>query len=244
MTRSRWTKGVPSLSVAVRCGDGLHEVRWRRGGLVLVHHDVVADRVLVALGGESPACLEVLRSWRLGYIEAEPPAASAGLVRALSSVARWMSGGGPQPMVLPEPLRRLREASVLHTWGRGLRAGASVDADESQATFLDRSIARRVRDVFEPQARAAAGPLARREIDVAVGEEGPAAEGRADDALVAARVRVERSWLTDVWVRGLEDWDGGLLLAWPAGAPHALVARWRADGEGGACLEMAAEPVG
>ncbi len=125
----------------------------------------------MALGGDAPACLDVQRSWRLGYIEQEPPTESAALVRSLSSLARWMSGGGAHPAVLPEPLRRMREASVLHTWGRGLREpGASARA---QRDFLERAVARRVRDLLIRQLR----PLgADRSAEVAV-EVGPPGAG-------------------------------------------------------------------
>jgi hypothetical protein len=204
---------VPPVHVTVDCDGEQHTISWRRGALVLEGHDAAADEALVALGGERPACLEVRRSWRLGYIEEEPPAPAAGLVRSLSSVARWMSGGAPRPVVLPERLRRLREASVLHTWGRGLRDRTA--GTETQAAFLDRAIARRVRDLIAER-----GPSGV-DIEVVVAE-AVAVEGR--------RVAVTRDWLTRVWVPGLErDGDGVVLAVAEDGT--AAVVTWAHDGD-------------
>jgi hypothetical protein len=208
-----WPRRVPSVRVSVDCDGEDHTIFWRRGALVLEAHYAAADEALVALGGERPPCLEVRRSWRLGYIEEEPPAPAAGLVRSLSSVARWMSGGAPRPVVLPERLRRLREASVLHTWGRGLRD--RVAGTETQAAFLDRAISRRVRDLVEEQ-----GPSG---IDVEVVV--------ADAVEVeGTRVAVTREWLTSVWVQGLERAAReGVVLAIRDG--EADVVRWAHDGD-------------
>jgi hypothetical protein len=207
-----WPRRVPPVKVTVDCDGEHHTISWRRGALVLEAHDAAADEALVALGGDRPPCLEVRRSWRLGYIEEEPPAPAAGLVRSLSSVARWMSGGAPRPVVLPERLRRLREASVLHTWGRGLRDRAA--GTETQAAFLDRAIARRVRDLIAER-----GPSG---VDVEVGV--------ADEVGVeGTHVTVTRDWLTRVWVPGLERAGDGVVLAIHDG--QADVVNWAHDGD-------------
>ena len=227
-----WHRGVAPLRVALRCQGRTHHILWRRGSLVLEDHDVAADAVVIGLGGERPPCLEVLRSWRLGYVEVEQPRRSTGLVRALSSLAGWMSGGGPNAAVLPEPLRRLREASILHTWGRGLRddrAGAL-----SQTTFLARAITRRLGDVVKLHLPS---PVIDLELDVG---HGPAmAEGDRH----GLHVRVPPAWLTTVWVPGLESRGGGFVIA---AAPDGVldVVRWSPDGEGGWDVVVSREPVG
>lgn len=224
-----WPRGVAPVRARVRCSGDEHTVVWRRGALVLADHDVAADEVLVALGGARPACLDVQRSWRLGYIEQDPPVASAALVRSLSSLARWMSGGGDHPAVLPEPLRRLREAGVLHTWGRGLREPSA--SDQAQRAFLERSITRRVRDLLVRQLRPL-GADRDAEIDVGIGDH-PEAEGRCEGTNAWARVRVPIGWLTGVWVSGLETWQGDVVLDAADRQPSAIaVARWEPDGGG------------
>jgi hypothetical protein len=244
-TAPRWPRGVPPVHVAVQCQHDVHHVFWRRGALVLEQHDATADAVVVALGGEPPACLEVLRSWRLGYVEQEPPNDAAGLVRSLSSVARWINGDERgQPVVLPEPLRRLREASILHTWGRGLRDDRA--GRESEADFLARAVRRRVRDVIERDLRVLGGRV---EADVRV-EVGDAVDprrshGRAGGRRAEIELFVRPSWLTTVWVAGVESWCGGLVL--DLDADGADVARWEpdddGDGKGGLVLVVAREDV-
>ena len=56
------------MRVALRCQGATHHVLWKRGAFVLEDHDVAADAVVVGLGGERPPCLELLRSWKLGYV--------------------------------------------------------------------------------------------------------------------------------------------------------------------------------
>lgn len=241
-----WTRGVPSLRVPVACGGARHTVLWRRGSLVLVDHDAAADAVVVALGGDPPPCLEVLRSWRLGYIEERPPSGSSGLLRTLSSLGRWMGGGGAAPVWLPEPLRRLREASILHTWGRGLRDDRA--GGQAQEDFLERAVARRVRDLIDPQLFAVYGTWpSDRDVEVVVAADPTTAiavSGRASLEGIGAVIELPASWITSVWVPGLEVLRGGLLLDIDRRAPaSALVARWSADGEGGWLLAADWEPL-
>ncbi|HUP86110.1 MAG TPA: hypothetical protein VM143_10630 [Acidimicrobiales bacterium] len=209
------------MRIALRCQGRRHHVLWKRGAIVLEDHDAGADAIVVALGGDPPPCLELLRSWRLGYVEIDTPRVTrTALVRSLSSLARWMSSTGAHPVVLPEPLRRLREASILHTWGRGLREDRARDA--SQQAFLERAIVRRVRDVARLHV-----PKASITVDVLVVDDPPFAEAVG----ATMRIGVRSTWLTRVWVPGLESRGGGLVL--DATTEGALdVARWTPDGEG------------
>ena len=238
---TRWPRGVPAVRVALQCQRRTHHVLWRRGALVVEDHDVAADAVLVALGAEAAPCLEVLRSWRLGYVEQEPPNEAAGLVRSLSSLARWMSGStGGQPVVLPEPLRRLREASILHTWGRGLRDDRA--GRESEADFLARAIRRRVRDVVDRDLRILGGRSGA-DVRIVVDDDADpsASHGRAGAAGAEVELFVRPSWLTTVWVAGAESWNGGLALE--LDADHAHVARWEPDDAGGLSLVVDHEAI-
>ncbi len=201
---------------------------------MLVDHDAAAEAAVAALGGEAPACLEVLRSWRDGYVEAEHDGAVAGLVRPLSSLARWMSGAGPLPVYLPEPLRRLRETSIAATWARGLREPQASAA--AAQTFYDRAVARRLREVLVVQARSvgAVDP----DVVVIVSDDPDDLEGvgRCEGTRAIVRVTVARTWLTDVWAPGVE-WSGADVVVHPR-RPHATVLRWDRD-EGGSGLALA-----
>lgn len=66
-SRERWCHHLPEASVLVECGDAAapHRVVWRRGKLVLENHDLSAERVLGALGGEPCICVELLEAWNV-----------------------------------------------------------------------------------------------------------------------------------------------------------------------------------
>jgi hypothetical protein len=60
----RWFDHLPAVTAEVACGDKRHRITWRRAKLVLEDHDLLAERSLVALGGEPPRCLQILDAWR------------------------------------------------------------------------------------------------------------------------------------------------------------------------------------
>jgi hypothetical protein len=72
----RWFDHLPAVTAEVDCGNARHRITWRRARLVLEDHDVLAERALVALGGEPPLCLQTLDAWRR-------PALAAGMLQRL-----------------------------------------------------------------------------------------------------------------------------------------------------------------
>ena len=55
---------MPPVSAEVACGEETHRITWRRGKLILEHHDLLAERSLTALGSPPPVCVEILDAWR------------------------------------------------------------------------------------------------------------------------------------------------------------------------------------
>lgn len=179
-----WQRAAPVIRSHVVCKGADHVVVWRRGALALAHHDLAAEEALAALGGEPPRCLEVVRAWRAGLVEAAAAPAvffSAG-AKGRKPVAHVVRGGGAP--ALPEPLRRIRLLTLL----------------------LGRSLSWTQRG--EVGARAY-GPLASlrvpgRDLAVVGGAEGPSLSTIRGQHLVTLPVR----WLTHVWARELEVVDG------------------------------------
>ena len=101
-----WLRGIPSVRAEVRCEGEAHLVVWRRGSLGVAHHDLAAEETLGALGGltagEEPACLRVVRAWRVGRTDPGPNPQ----VYLSAGQARVVRAGVPPS--LPETLRRLR----------------------------------------------------------------------------------------------------------------------------------------
>ena len=191
-----WQRAAPAVRAHVACLGADHVVVWRRGALALAHHDLAAEEALVALGGEPPPCLEVVRAWRAGLVEPAPPPAvhfSSG-PKGRSPVAHvYPRGAAP---ILPEPLRRTRLLTLL----------------------LGRSLSWTQRG--EVGARAYA-PLASlrvpgRDLAVVGGADGPALGVVRGQHLLTLPVR----WLTHVWARELEVADGRF-VADAARAPGA-----------------------
>lgn len=59
-----WYRSLPPVTAHVPCGEGTHTIRWSDGKLELTGHpDAEAELVLAALGGETPACVEIAQTW-------------------------------------------------------------------------------------------------------------------------------------------------------------------------------------
>jgi hypothetical protein len=71
--RPRWYRHVPPVEVPVECSGGSHTLRWRRGALVALDHDVGAERALSALGAERVQCLDLVDVWRDAVTGRRPP---------------------------------------------------------------------------------------------------------------------------------------------------------------------------
>lgn len=179
-----WQRAAPVVRARVTCQGAEHVVVWRRGALALAHHDLAAEEALAAFGGEPPRCLEVVAAWRAGMVEPAPPPSvffSPG-PKGRAPVAHVFPQGGPPP--LPEPLRRIRQLTLL----------------------LGRSLSWTQRG--EVGARAYA-PLASfrvpgRDLAVVGGVDGPSLGLVRGQHLLTLPVR----WLTHVWARELEVVDG------------------------------------
>jgi hypothetical protein len=91
VSRDRWCAGRPDLHFELELDAGCHRVSWVHGRLVLHDHDLEAERVLRALGGEPCPCLLLLDACR-------EPAAELG-------PGRWRGGRGPASPLDPAAVR-------------------------------------------------------------------------------------------------------------------------------------------
>lgn len=59
-----WWAAFGPAKASVSCGSGTHTLRWEDGALVAADHpDAEGELVLAALGGDTTACLDVVRAW-------------------------------------------------------------------------------------------------------------------------------------------------------------------------------------
>lgn len=183
----RWHRRAPTVRETVVCGDEEHVVVWRRGALAAAHHDLAGEELLVALGADRSACLEVVRGWRAGKVEpARPPGMTFYKLTPQSAPVAHMVRS--QPQVLPEQLRRVRMITL---------AGGRDGAEGPEPLLLDRA-----------RAALRASTLRRLSLEASVGTGAPAlVERKGRHQLV-----LSHRWLTHVWARQLELVDGGFTL--------------------------------
>jgi len=109
-----WYLSLPPAQTLVPCGNGTHPVTWNAGRLELpAHRDAEAERVLAALGGDKPRCLDVAQAWDehaddLDVLMTGPrsraDAVTVGWDQAEEHQASWF--GLPPGMSLPASTRQ------------------------------------------------------------------------------------------------------------------------------------------
>lgn len=227
MTRQRWARRLPQVTVEVECGRATHAVLLCRGKIVLADHSLAAEAVAAALGAAPPACFEVYRSWR---------------AREQWEIALEPRGPGlhqlyrrpPLPAGLATPLER----GVARGWERRAARG-----DRAAEDTLERA----VRAKAEPKLAAAfaaavrrfgGGPIERLELSVGAG---PWVWGEITPTSSSLVLRVAPDWLRTVglaWGRAGPEGDAFLAAARPC--PVALEWRSRAGGTGWSARLVAA----
>lgn len=246
--RLDWWVGVAPAEGEIDCGGAPHRLRWIDGQLhALDHVDPDADRALIALGGERPACLQILDAWaehsatpELVTLGRRPGEQGLGLaavqVRSLHSVA-----------ALPGAAR-VAGLAARRLEARARRLDALTRLLALPAPFIDRLVlsvmaaaAQRWDDEgfradhglrFGAALSARATPALRRfgdrlaagPVDTGVS---PARPGYGAP-VVAARLEpgqplvvsadLPLRWLSDVWGRGLSEPDGEFVLDVVSGA--------------------------
>jgi hypothetical protein len=65
LERPETTTSDTATTVRVRCNGSYHSISIIDGAMVLHDHtDILAERAMIALGGEAPRCLVILQAWR------------------------------------------------------------------------------------------------------------------------------------------------------------------------------------
>ena len=222
-----WQFGVPAVGALVPCGEETHRVRWRRGKLLLDHHDLGAERALVGLGADRCACLELLGTWQESF----------GGDRRLV-----LSGGVPKRRAtrLPRELDHVAGIARLVQQTRRWSRLAEEPGGAREALF------RRLLTEFRDAVAASLLPSRQRRevqrIDVKVRPLPPGDDPTLEIEAARGQVRIVAelsvSWLVQVWAWGLATVEGALALevldvAEDGRRLAATLLRWEADGSGG-----------
>ena len=207
-----WYRRVPWLDVLVDCGGVQHTVRWRRGRLVLLDHDVAAERAVAALGGDPCACVGVLDVWRRACEAASGRAhrralpedlrPTAALCRMVTAERRWA-----------DPALRVERRAFADDLVRNFRASLAKSLAPSQP---DSGYTRRID--LEVRAVAAGAPLQ--------------LEAESWPGRVRLRVELALAWLVQVDSVGLANVEDLVVLGvldsdHQAGLLGVLTLRWQ-----------------
>ena len=230
-TKARWCHQVEPATAVVACSGERHRVTWRRGKLKLEDHDLSAERTMLAFGGDTPACLQVLQLWR----NLHSWAMSAELLHQMQ--ARL----GPDVLLAPGDLKRVHDLGLLLTWERAwrrsayfsdhgrllheqIRARAMAPLRQHLRWWMPRHGCRRISSVA---------------IEVLRRGQRPAIHGQMDSVGVRATAVLGAGWLVQVWARGLDVVEGGFVLEvveddvdGVPGLARVRAARWEEQGPG------------
>lgn len=202
MARS-WARRASGVDVAVECDGITHRVRYRRGSIVVVDHDVAGERSLQALGGDEPACLAVLRAWRhTNFDTVTTPEAVRLRIRSHGRVPAWV-------VSLPATLDAARRQTLLMTAERtGVAASGGYLLRETQRLALPP-----LHRWMVAAGEAGRQPIVAKVFVVAAPREPSFGLWREDGSLVVG-VSLRPSWWRDVALHGspLVDGDRVFLL--------------------------------
>lgn len=204
---------------------------WRRGKLKVEDHDLAAERTMLAFGGETPACLQVVTLWR----NLHSWAMSGQLLRQMQTRL------GPEVLLAPGDLRRVSDLSLLLTWEREWRRSRYYS---DHGRLLAEQLRARATAPLREHLKfwlAANGSRRISKLDLDLGRPGqpPVIRGQMDSVGVRAGATLGVRWLVQVWARGLDVVDGAFVLE-VAGDPVRTVpevarvraVRWEQEGPG------------
>jgi hypothetical protein len=266
-----WYRSLPPAQTLIPCGNGTHPVAWTGGRLELpAHQDAEAERVLAALGGDRPRCLEVAETWDahaddLDVLMSGPRSradtVTVGWDEAEEHGASWLGlppglalGGGGAWTGLARGRSRLQPGSALPggQGGRALPAGqpgrpVARSGPPRKAQQLPEELIRRVRARTEVLRLLALGPAFQFRLAGAV-TAAWAADSRAEQR--ASRQPELTAALTGRAAPVIAQWldvAPDAVKVTPAEGPPASPERWgslQALGTGTNRLVRASLPVG
>ncbi len=209
------------MTATVACSGAEHRVSWRRGGLVIEDHDLVAERTMRALGAETPTCLRILTQWRQLHTWAT----------STELFAQMRARLGDEQLLGPGGLAGPHELGLLLTWERAWRMSSYYG--EGHERLLQAHLQERALGPVRQHTAGWAEALGYRqsatvELKVLRPGQAPRVVGALDRYTARVTVGLGVRWLLEVWARGLAVVDDALVLELVPGhrGLRARAARW------------------
>lgn len=189
-----WWAGLGPVEVRLDCGGEAHVVCWQDGELTAPEHgDLVGERILAALAGERPTCLQVLELWERHRHDLQVlVVASRGPGDPLGGATRRPSRG----WVAYAPLSAHSQAAYSSSlsWSAKPGAPARASGDPSEHSELA-ELVELAGPLLDRLAGTVAGEWAER---VRANDDRVAANRAALEAALYGRVLLAaRSWMAD-----------------------------------------------
>ncbi|MGD9751531.1 MAG: hypothetical protein AB7W59_11110 [Acidimicrobiia bacterium] len=249
--RRRWYRAVPPATLQLDCGGARHTVRWKRGRLVLLDHDVGAEAALMALGSDKPACLTLLERWRT-MLNGTAGAPGRAAARSVGSVAGGRAGGrvrsaaaaGSDLRSFGADLARVIELSRLV---RAERRWADPDLPAADRQRLVDALVGGLRTATAASLRPSAARRGRQQVVVHARPLPSGEEAAAEVTIGPARIEIDLqlplSWVVEVAGRGLGEQPDRIVLAvidqLPAEALAGVVGIvWEVDDRGSVAARL------
>jgi hypothetical protein len=246
VSRRHWYDGRPAISFRLKAGPDYHRITWGRGRLVLHDHDLEAERVLQALGGEPCRCMRVLDGCRDPYVHLagrqrgwgaysaaglQPPMTRAPVpaptLAQLGAFARRARPGWHAARDLPEQMRDVFEGVMAVRMERKFRQPPPAPAPLSGEARLQAAAApaaeeamRRCRRDLRPYATFTVGCWRQKP------DEERLINGYVDSTGGTLAMSLPLSWLNRIWCRGLAVVQGHLVLEVDHPAPATELEGW------------------
>jgi hypothetical protein len=203
-----WHEGLAPLEIIVECEGSRHRIRWERGVLILVDHDLDAEEACLALGGEPSPCIAILNQWRKvqAELEGDHPAASAAL---------WRLAGETEPTALRLP-GELGWMIAVRAIVRCQELWDDPDVPDTSRRVLATAMTARLRAAVDATLAPSRGHRRRLAVQVRTRMLPPGEQSRFDVRATPGELRIEAelplTWLAVAWGRGVAAVEDHLVL--------------------------------
>jgi hypothetical protein len=224
---NRWYDAIPEAIATIDCGGESHAVAWRRGKLVLLAHDLDAERTMLIFGGELCQCMKVLEMWVEQF--RMPP-------DLFAQMPSWL---GESAFLVPAELAVPRRMAMVLSWERLWRKESwlhSKQADLLAAELKDKALAPLRQHVNAWKPKTGARVVSGCQVALVPTPQPPGVEGATDRVAMRAIARLHGRWLVDICARGIAVVDDAFVVELEEAVSlddlkvHAV--RWEPKGNG------------
>ena len=201
--KPRWYDVIPEATAVVDCGGAEHRVTWRRGRMVLLAHDLTAERAMLAFGGELCPCMRVLEMWVEQF---HMPADLFG------KMPSWL---GENAFLVPPELALPRQMGMVLSWERLWRFESWLPTKQAKLLsdeLKDKALAPFRQHVNAWKVKTGARVVSGCQVALLPTSQPPAVEGSTDRVAMRAVARLHGRWLVDIWPKGIAVVDDAFVV--------------------------------